>query len=88
MFRYPYLTPGMVVGLQVNNPGQGGPSGNPHARDNLARTWPYFAGGYISGLHIGPNIAQARPQMPVANQWADPSTYTTIPGMMKAPSFS
>ena len=83
----PYYYPGYATGIQVNNPGQGGPSGNPHGRDHLPQVWPAMTGGHVSGLVQFENQPRAHPQMSVANQYSYPSTYVLIPGIMKKPTY-
>lgn len=86
IFRYPVFQPQYQEGLQVHNPGPGGPSGNPALMASHPQSWPAMT-GHLSGLFIMPNYLQAWPQMPVNNQIANPGTYTVMPGLIKSPSY-
>lgn len=87
IFHMPYFYPALNPGLQVYNPGQGGPSGNPHGRDNLPQSWPGMT-GWLSAMRAPPQgTPRAHPQQAVSNQYSDPSTYVVIPGLMKQPTY-
>ena len=86
-FQYPYITPIWNTGLQVVNPGQGGPQSNMALQAAHVHPWPAMT-GHMSALFIGPSFGRYRPQMPVNNQLSLPSTYMEIPGLMKSPTYS
>lgn len=86
IFQYPYHTPGYQEGIQIHNPGQGGPSGNMAVLSAHANPWPYMV-GHINGMIQGPMRVIGRPQMPVNNQVSVAGTYLEMSGLIKAPTY-
>jgi hypothetical protein len=87
MFSIPYSYPAPSLGLQIFNPGEGGPQSHMDLQPSHLRFWPtsYRVGPY--GLGAMPR-QWLGPSLPIVNNnIANPSSYQNlvIPGIFKPP---
>ncbi len=86
MFRVPYQYPAWTEGLQVNNPGQGGPASHPHEQATKPLTWPAFqANVSCRGLGAPPRQVLGPTPVPVPTPSLAPPQGVVIPGLQKTP---